>query len=157
MIVCISYKHWILSGVILDGAIYQHYTVLWRYNAVSFLKKYSQKTPHSSPIRARYGMSLWIQHLIGILPQFLQSFIQYLTIFDHVIMALDCIILVSYPAYVYSFVLQHHGISNHWQHSFYVRYYVWANDIKNKHQSSTLWPFVRGTTGVWCIPLTKDQ
>ena len=33
------------------------YTVRCRYNAVNFLKKYSQRTTHSSPVKARYGMS----------------------------------------------------------------------------------------------------
>ena len=32
-------------------------TVWCCYNAVNFLKKYSQKTPLSSPVRARYGVS----------------------------------------------------------------------------------------------------
>ena len=32
------------------------YTMRRRYNAVNFLK-YSRKTPHSSPVRARYGVS----------------------------------------------------------------------------------------------------
>ena len=47
-----------------------------RYNAVNFLKKYQQKTSHSSP---------------DILPQFLQLLIQHLTILHRVIMALDII------------------------------------------------------------------
>ena len=40
-------------------------------------------------------MSLWIQHLTDIVPGFLQSFMQYLTILDldRIITALDCICL----------------------------------------------------------------
>ena len=38
------------------------------------------------------GYLLWIQHLIGILPEFLQSFMQYLTILDRVLTALDYIL-----------------------------------------------------------------
>ena len=33
------------------------FTVRCRYDAINFIKKYSQKTPHSSPVRARYGAS----------------------------------------------------------------------------------------------------
>ena len=75
---------------------------LWRsrlkYSAVTlqrgkFSQNYSQKTSHSSPAGVRYGVSLWIQHLIGFLPESLLSFMQYLTILDRVITVLDCIIL----------------------------------------------------------------
>ena len=41
---------------------------------LQFSHKYSQKTPHNSPARARYGVSFVIQDLIDILPQFLQLF-----------------------------------------------------------------------------------
>ena len=43
-------------------------TVRWRYNAVNFLKTYSQNTPHIPLARVRYGVSFYIQHLIDILP-----------------------------------------------------------------------------------------
>ena len=33
------------------------YTVQYRYNAVNILPEFSQKTHHSSPVRARYGVS----------------------------------------------------------------------------------------------------
>ena len=46
------------------------YALRCYYNTVNFLK-YSQKTPHSSPVRARYVVLLWVQHLIDILLQFL--------------------------------------------------------------------------------------
>ena len=46
---------------------------------------------HSSPVMWRYGVSLWIQHLIDILPQFQQLVMQYLAILDSGIMALNCI------------------------------------------------------------------
>ena len=41
--------------------------------------------------RRDMGCLLWIQHLFDILLEFLQSFMQYLTILDRVITALDCI------------------------------------------------------------------
>ena len=37
------------------------------------------------------GCILWVHHLVDILPQFLQLFMQYLTILDRGIMALNCI------------------------------------------------------------------
>ena len=77
--------YWPIS---LVNAITELHTVRCHYNTVNFLKKYSQKTPHSSPVRARYGV-LWIQHLIDILPQFLQLSMQHLTVLDSVISALS--------------------------------------------------------------------
>ena len=41
------------------------------------------------------GCLLWVHQLTDILPQFLQLFMQYLTILDHVITALDCICSTS--------------------------------------------------------------
>ena len=42
------------------------------------------------------GCLLWMQHLFNIQPQFLQLFLQYLTILDRVITALDCIWTVEW-------------------------------------------------------------
>ena len=45
------------------------------------------------------GCLLWIQHLTDILPEFLQSFIQYLTVLDCILTALDYIYI--YNIYIY--------------------------------------------------------
>ena len=44
-----------------------------------------------------FVFSLWIQHLIDILPEFLQTFMQHLTKLDCIIMALDCICKTAVP------------------------------------------------------------
>ena len=41
-----------------SGARLKCSTVRCRFNAVNFIKKYLQKTLHSSPVRARYGVSI---------------------------------------------------------------------------------------------------
>ena len=70
-----------------------------KYNAVpwsrsQFSPKSSQKTPHSSPARARYGVSFWgIQILIYTSLQSLQWCMQCHVILDRVIMAPDGILL----------------------------------------------------------------
>ena len=74
---------------------------LW-YSAVPlqhdrFSLKSSTKSPHSSPVRARY--ILWIQILIYIRLQSLQCWVQYPVILDGVITALDCITLVNTNSY----------------------------------------------------------
>ena len=56
-----------------------------------FSQKYSQKTPHGSSVRARYGLFFVNQHRIDIMPEFLQSFIPYRIMLDRVTTALDCI------------------------------------------------------------------
>ena len=45
---------------------------------------------NARPLGRGMGCHLWIQLVIDILPQFLQLFIQYFTVLDHVIMAPDC-------------------------------------------------------------------
>ena len=66
----------------------------------SIFKKILTKIPHSLPV----GCLWWIQHLIDILPEFLQSFLQCLITLNHVIMALN---------YIYTRVL----ISATWRHN----------------------------------------
>ena len=68
-------------------------TVPWHYNAVNFLKNINKRHPIAHLIGRGMGCLLWIQHLLDILPQFLQLLMQYLStcILDRVIMALDCI------------------------------------------------------------------
>ena len=67
---------------------------LWRG---PFSHRYSQRHPLGCLLGRGMVCLLWIQYLIDILPQFLQLFMQYLSILDHVITALDCIrLLLSY-------------------------------------------------------------
>ena len=76
-----------------DQFIYQESanTVRCRYNAVNFLINIHKGHSIARPLGRGMGCILWIQHLFDILPQFLQLFMQYLTILDRVIVALDCI------------------------------------------------------------------
>ena len=60
------------------------------YNMVNFLKNINERQPIAHPLRRGMGCLLWIQHLIHILPEFLQSFMQYLVTFDCIITALNC-------------------------------------------------------------------
>ena len=66
-------------------------TVRCHYNTVNYLKNILKRHPIPRPLGRGMGCLLWIQHLFGILPEFLQSFMQYLTILDRVITALNCI------------------------------------------------------------------
>ena len=67
-------------------ALSHQYTVCCRYNTVNFLKKNIHKGhPIARPLGRAMGCLLWIQYLIDILPEFLQLFMQYLTILDRVI------------------------------------------------------------------------
>ena len=72
------------------------YTVLYRYNAVNFLINIHKRHPIAHALGPAMGCLLWIQHLIDTLPQFLQLFMQYLTIQDRVITALNCICLIRF-------------------------------------------------------------
>ena len=71
------------------------WSVSWaRYSVVllwhgQFSHKYAQKTDR--PLGRGMGCLLWVWNLTDILPQFPQLFMQYFTILDHVIMAIDCI------------------------------------------------------------------
>ena len=78
-----------------------HKPVSFKYSLVPFLRcqfsqKYSQRIPHSSPVRARYGMSFedpasdWYSAWVPV-----QSFVRYFSILDHVITTLYCINLLS--------------------------------------------------------------
>ena len=64
-------------------------TVWCRCNAVNFLKNIHKRHPIARLLGRGMGCPLWIQHLIDILPEFLQSFMQYRTILDRVITTLD--------------------------------------------------------------------
>ena len=67
------------------------YTVRCLFNAVNFLTNIHKR----HPIACALGRCMWCllcsQHLINILPEFLQPFMQYLTTLDRVLTALDCI------------------------------------------------------------------
>ena len=74
-----------------------------RYNAVNFLTNFHKRHPIARPLGRAMGCLLWIQHLFDILPEFLQSFMQYLIILDRVITALDYILgIQSWPLHLYS-------------------------------------------------------
>ena len=64
------------------------------YNAVNFLKNIHKRHPVSRPLGRGMGCLLWIQHLIDIFAESLHSFMQYLTILDHIMTALDYTMMV---------------------------------------------------------------
>ena len=73
---------WIYSILFMTyGMGGKQQTVQWSKNAVNFLKNVNKGHPIARPLGPGVGCLLWIQHLIDILPQFLQSLMQYLTIF----------------------------------------------------------------------------
>ena len=53
-----------------------------RYNAVNFLTNFNQRQPIAHPLGRGIVCLSRIQHLIDILPQFLQLFMKYITILD---------------------------------------------------------------------------
>ena len=59
---------------------------------VNFLKNIHKRHPITHPLRRGMGCLFVIQHLIDILPQFLQSSMQYHTILDCIIMAFNFIL-----------------------------------------------------------------
>ena len=63
------------------------------YNTVNFPTNIPKRHPIAHLLGRGMGCGLGIQHLIDILPQSLQLFMQYLTILDRVLMALDCILV----------------------------------------------------------------
>ena len=73
----------------------RHYTVWCGYNAVNFLKNINKIHPIARPLERGMGCLLSIGHLIDILPQFLQSLVQCLTILDRVITTLDCTMIYT--------------------------------------------------------------
>ena len=56
-------------------------------NNSQFSPKYSQQTPHSSPLRVRYGFFLWVPALINVLHRLLQSWMHYHALLHRIIMA----------------------------------------------------------------------
>ena len=78
---------WVVKNMVVTS------TVRCRYNVVNFLTNIHKRHPISRPLGRDMGCLLWIQYLIDILPQFLQSFLQYLTILDRIITALECMLL----------------------------------------------------------------
>ena len=70
-------------------------TVQCRYNAVNFLRNIHKRHPIARPWGRGMGCRLWVNHLIDILPEFLQLYMQYLIISDRVIAALNCIVWVT--------------------------------------------------------------
>ena len=68
-------------------------TVECCYNVDNFLKNIHKRHPIARPLGRGMGCLFWIQHLIGILPEFLQSFMQYLT-------TLNCAIIYAISYYI---------------------------------------------------------
>ena len=68
-----------------------HNTMGCHYNAVNFHPNSYKRHLIARPLGRGMGCLLWIQHLINILPEFMQSFMQYLTILDRVLTTLNCI------------------------------------------------------------------
>ena len=69
-------------------------TVRCRYNAVNFLTSIHKRHPIARPSGWGMGCLLWIQRLINSLSQFLQWFMQYLTMLDRVITTLCMLKLI---------------------------------------------------------------
>ena len=94
--------YWLIDGFLGMLAIQESYweifrhAVQCRYNTVNFLKNIHKRHPIARPLGQGMGCLLWIQLLIAILPEFLQSFAEYLTLFDRVIRALDCNLFVLF-------------------------------------------------------------
>ena len=61
------------------------------YNAVNFHTNIHKRHPIAGPAGPGMGCLWWIEHLMNILPQFLQLFMQYPTIVERVITANNCI------------------------------------------------------------------
>ena len=61
------------------------------YNTVNFLTDVHRRHPMARLLVCGMGCLFWVKSLIDILLLFLQLFMQYLTILDWVIMALNCI------------------------------------------------------------------
>ena len=66
------------------------YAVQCRYNAGNFLQNSHERHCIARPSGRGMRCLLWVQPLIGILPQFLQWFVPWHVILDRVITALDC-------------------------------------------------------------------
>ena len=71
-------------------------TVRCRYNAVNFRTNIHETHPTAHPLGRGMVCLLWIQHLIDIRSQFLQLFMQKLTILDRIISALHCKLFTIY-------------------------------------------------------------
>ena len=82
-----------------------HNTLRCRYNAVNFLKNIHKRHPIARPLGRGMGCLLWIHHLIHILPEFLQLFMQYITIHDRVITALHCTLQSRLSDWLWSYSL----------------------------------------------------
>ena len=85
----------VLHGMELKGQyVCSEYTTSWqqlcRYNAFTVLNNIHKR----HPIARAMGCCLWVNHLIDILLQSLQSYIQFLTILDRVIIVFVMLRLV---------------------------------------------------------------
>ena len=104
-------------------------TVWYRYNVINSLTNIHKRHPIARPLGRGMGCLLWACHLLDILLKFLQLFMQYLIILDHVITALDCIYKHRniYPFPVISQSRDDTGTTNH---SACTRTYLFIYPIK---------------------------
>ena len=93
-----NYIPTVFCGIL--SLVHAQNTVRCRYNAVNFLKNINKRHPIARPLGRGMGCLLWIQHLIDILPQFLQLLMQYFTILHRIITALDCTCLWKSPGLI---------------------------------------------------------
>ena len=117
----------------------------------NFLKDIHKRHPIARPLGRGTGCLLWIPHLIDILPELLQSFMQYPTILDRVITALDC----RYGV---------HGVNSVgggtdtglWCERCWWRNRYWADDLNKTFGGidtwSMMWMVLKGeeVLGTWC-------
>ena len=87
-----GFQHTItMSDYLFHYQDYITHSVWYPYNAVNYLKHTNKRHPIARPLERGMGCLFGIQHLIDILPQFLQLLMQYLTILDRLKTTLDCI------------------------------------------------------------------
>ena len=77
-------------------------TVRFRYNVVNFIKIEHKGHPIVRPLGRGMGCLLWIQSLIYFLPQSYHCCVQYYSILDPVITALDCITRILQVVHILS-------------------------------------------------------
>ena len=87
---------WVNISDKFDNGYCSSLNTLWCcYNTVNFLTNIHKRHPIAHSLGWGMGCLLWIQHLIDILSQFLQLFMQYLIILDHIITTLDCVCIID--------------------------------------------------------------
>ena len=112
------------------ASINQPITMLCSYNTIKFFHKYLQKTPHSSPVRVRYGVCFvgpvfgWYSESVLVI------FMQYFPILVCVITALHCLVFIFPPDWCVS-LLKLPSIKPTF---FYRMWLIWHQMITRKNQ-----------------------